>query len=817
MSANTERTFIAVKPDGVQRCLVGEIIGRFEKRGYKLVALKMITPSKDLLQKHYADLSTKSFFNGLIQYMLSGPVVAMVWEGLKANFWVPLTLSILHQEPSAVIMPLMSVEMSAMEATVLKMQRRKLRSGSRRKKFLLMPFLNPNGFTNKHDTCTNRISFKKISLKIFCRDILDILHYTSTLKLHDHMDKLLPFEILKPGSLSRCRTGQLHFMREKTIIKTPTFIPSSSRGAIPHITPDILQKHTNVSAIYYGLEDFIERFPQKPPCFQRPLRDFVALQDDKVVLLGPRRSKPIPTPTNTNHFIGVTTSEGVRKLSLSDYIDAAVQLKPDLVVALADIPQKNPGGNRVNNVLLRSELWIQKLADANINIPILAVFPPNLPDISCQKYSAFLASFEENFSGMAIFEGGDLQWLSESTRLKPQFLIPWSKNPHEILSLVAQGVDVFTADFVLAATDAGVALTFDLLDENCTVLPLSQDMWDTSQEFDTRPINSSCSCYTCSKFQRCYIRHLLYAKEMFGWTLLQIHNLKVLSKFFNDIRESITNGCFETLAASFNRRYEREIPVTAGKGPRRGYQKEGEDSETPSSQDFETTSARNSETICRNLETSSPSQNFHIPAKQDNITPPIEQLQTSEYWNTKYKPDSIPFDWFLKYDQIKDFIIPFLTKNSRILQLGCGNSELSGNLYDDGFQNIVNVDFSNTLISEMIQRYKNKPMEWTVADARELRYSGEFDVIIDKGCLDAMISYTGSVWDPPEYVTENCRKEIDGVMRGLKVNGVFIYITYAQPHFRLRYLERVEWTCQVHKLGGGMGTFEYFGYVCKKG
>merc|ERR1711990_1051630 len=77
----TERTFIAIKPDGVQRGLVGEIIKRFEQRGYKLVAMKLCRPGKEHLEKHYADLSSKGFFAGLIQYMNSGPICAMVWEG----------------------------------------------------------------------------------------------------------------------------------------------------------------------------------------------------------------------------------------------------------------------------------------------------------------------------------------------------------------------------------------------------------------------------------------------------------------------------------------------------------------------------------------------------------------------------------------------------------------------------------------------------------------------------------------------------------------------------------------------------------------
>ena len=81
--ANKERTFIMVKPDGVQRGLVGVILSRFEQKGFQLVGLKQLTPSQDLLKKHYADLSAKPFFPGLISYMSTGPVVAMVWQGLN--------------------------------------------------------------------------------------------------------------------------------------------------------------------------------------------------------------------------------------------------------------------------------------------------------------------------------------------------------------------------------------------------------------------------------------------------------------------------------------------------------------------------------------------------------------------------------------------------------------------------------------------------------------------------------------------------------------------------------------------------------------
>ncbi|KAF5460548.1 hypothetical protein F2P56_020412 [Juglans regia] len=80
-AAELERTFIAIKPDGVQRGLISEIISRFEKKGFKLVAIKIVIPSKDFAQKHYHDLKERPFFNGLCDFLSSGPVIAMVWEG----------------------------------------------------------------------------------------------------------------------------------------------------------------------------------------------------------------------------------------------------------------------------------------------------------------------------------------------------------------------------------------------------------------------------------------------------------------------------------------------------------------------------------------------------------------------------------------------------------------------------------------------------------------------------------------------------------------------------------------------------------------
>lgn len=76
-----ERTFVMVKPDGVQRGLVGEVILRLERRGLKLVAAKFLQVSRELAETHYAIHKGKPFYEGLVDYITSSPVMAMVWEG----------------------------------------------------------------------------------------------------------------------------------------------------------------------------------------------------------------------------------------------------------------------------------------------------------------------------------------------------------------------------------------------------------------------------------------------------------------------------------------------------------------------------------------------------------------------------------------------------------------------------------------------------------------------------------------------------------------------------------------------------------------
>jgi len=79
-----ERTLILVKPDGVQRGLIGEIVGRFERRGLKMIGMKFMQMSPALAAEHYGIHKERPFYQSLIDYIISGPIVAMVWEGNNA-------------------------------------------------------------------------------------------------------------------------------------------------------------------------------------------------------------------------------------------------------------------------------------------------------------------------------------------------------------------------------------------------------------------------------------------------------------------------------------------------------------------------------------------------------------------------------------------------------------------------------------------------------------------------------------------------------------------------------------------------------------
>lgn len=233
----------------------------------------------------------------------------------------------------------------------------------------------------------------------------------------------------------------------------------------------------------------------------------------------------------------------------------------------------------------RTQEWISELLSTKSEAQ--AIFAPILPIdfLSQSEYINCLADeLVDSISGLAFYDSDILPEIPATTSFSrlPRLSLDEPSSPHQILRQISLGMDIFTIPFIGFATDAGIALTFrfpgplpneaDTSIEGSAIKPLGIDMWTPTHATSLLPLSKSCTCYACTSHHRAYIQHLLSAKEMLGWVLLQIHNHQILSVFFTAIRESIEAGTFEEDCGVFAKEYESELPAKSGQGPRvRGY------------------------------------------------------------------------------------------------------------------------------------------------------------------------------------------------------------------------------------------------------
>ena len=162
------------------------------------------------------------------------------------------------------------------------------------------------------------------------------------------------------------------------------------------------------------------------------------------------------------------------------------------------------------------------------------------------------------------------------------------------------------------------------------------------------------------------------------------------------------------------------------------------------------------------------------------------------YWDERFAQEKV-YDWLTKFDQVSMYLLPLLKVNDKILMVGCGNSTFSRDLYNAGYKNITNIDFSAVVIDKMKEKYKLEcpEMTWEVMDMTDLSGFEDqyFDVVIDKAAMDALAVDEGDVWDPAEHVIKAIDRTCSENARVLKTDGgKFVQISFAQPHFRTKYL-----------------------------
>ncbi len=168
-----------------------------------------------------------------------------------------------------------------------------------------------------------------------------------------------------------------------------------------------------------------------------------------------------------------------------------------------------------------------------------------------------------------------------------------------------------------------------------------------------------------------------------------------------------------------------------------------------------------------------------------------------EYWEERYTRRPEPFDWYQVYSGVKDIITQYMSKTDKILNIGCGNSKLSEEMYEDGYEDITNIDYSTKVITQMEEYYKDKcpKMKFEVMDVLDLKeiQNGEYDTIIDKGCLDCILCGDNSVPLAAKMMSE--------IHRVLAPGGHYMVITYGDTEFRKKYLETQNWaSITVDKL-----------------
>jgi len=194
-----------------------------------------------------------------------------------------------------------------------------------------------------------------------------------------------------------------------------------------------------------------------------------------------------------------------------------------------------------------------------------------------------------------------------------------------------------------------------------------------------------------------------------------------------------------------------------------------------------------------------------------------------QYWDKRYEGQEDKYDWYLGYEQFRDLIVPLLnvapkdtreskqgegSKRSRselkVLVVGCGNSDLTEAMYDEGFTDILSIDYSEVVIDRMRKLVSSKKpdVKFDVADVREMKYAdGAYDVIVDKGTLDAVLCGNDSI--------KNAMMMLAECSRCLKKGGFLFVVTYGQPQSRLNYLEKQKYKWKVRYENLGKTRFMY--------
>lgn len=218
------------------------------------------------------------------------------------------------------------------------------------------------------------------------------------------------------------------------------------------------------------------------------------------------------------------------------------------------------------------------------------------------------------------------------------------------------------------------------------------------------------------------------------------------------------------------------------------------------------------------MNNSSPAQAPVESQKIDVVPSTASAYLDPEYWNKRFTHEE-HYEWFKDYTYFRHLILEYMKPAHSVLELGCGNSQLCEGLYGDGIKELTCIDLSAVAVKmtkERLQSKGYKEIKVLEADMLDLPFDDElFDVVVEKGTMDVLLVDSGDPWNPRAETLKNVMAMLRQVHRVLKPQGIFVSVTFGQPHFRRPFFSAPEFTWSINWRTFGDG-FHYFFYILEK-